>query len=181
MINGNPEYDFFEQNPEYRYTSLCQEVIEKEGEAASRIMWLVYLSEDPRSSYYRIPIVERRQELATNYLKDPDFDWGKIKYAIDAYPRMTMTKEQVLFKIWADKLDMMTAKLKDFKLDDDGEFNKSLRIMERMDKIWTGYDKIKTKMVDAETKGKLHGGGMESRRESRKTRTKKKNRENSNQ
>ncbi len=170
-VTGNPELDFFQQNPEVRYMDIGHEVIDKEGEKggkASRVMWAIYLAEDPESKFYRIPIDEKRADIAVRYLKDPDFNWEDIEYAIKMYPRFMLTKEQAMFKIWGDKLDELTQHLK--SLDITTEDEKILKIMEKTEKIWGSYDKVKTKMIDTLGKTQLHGNGAESKRESRSSR-----------
>ena len=61
-VTGNPEKDFFEQNPEIKYMDIGHEVLKREGRAkASKVMWAIYQSEDPDSQLYRIPIAEKRK------------------------------------------------------------------------------------------------------------------------
>lgn len=167
IVQGNPELDFFEQNPELRYISLCQEVLSREKGNASKVMWAVYLTEDPNSRLYNVPYTERRREVAINFFKDENYDWEDIKYVITGYPRTVLTKEEIMFKIWGDKLDMLTAHVKDLNLETDSGFNKTFKVMEKMDKIWSTYDTVKNKMVEQKTKSRLQGGGSESRREAR--------------
>lgn len=167
-ITGNPERDFFEQNPEFQYVQLGFLVKKEQKDDASKIMWALFLSEDPESKLFRIPVEERRSNIAEMYLKDPNFDWTSIQQYIDMYPMSILTKEQIMYKIWADKLDELTTHLR--KLDITKEDAKVIKIMEKMEKIWTSYEKVRTKMVETKNKSQLHGGATESKRESRGSR-----------
>ncbi|MDG1314744.1 MAG: hypothetical protein P8P29_04365 [Flavobacteriaceae bacterium] len=172
-VTGNPEKDFFEQNPEIKYMDIGHEVLKREGKVkASKVMWAIYLSEDPESQLYRIPIAEKRKNIEDRYLSEVEnFDWNEIEYAIRMYPRFILTKEQGMYKIWGDKLDELTTHLKSLDITSDDE--KVIKIMEKTEKIWGSYEKVKTKMIDTIGKSQLHGSGTESKRESRSSRRKK--------
>lgn len=166
LVTGNPESNFFEQNPELSVFRDVKQLINEVGkDRASTIMWAVYLTEDPRSKFYRMEKEERRNEVATFYLEEPNFNWDEIKELVDAYPRMCLSKEQVMFKIWADKMDEAIAYVKHLDFDDDDV--KILRIMEKVGKMWTTYETVKKKMLEEEGKDQLRGGATKSLKERR--------------
>lgn len=167
MVKGNPSLDFFEQNPEFRFREPCVSLLKENPKDASNIMWAVYMLEDPSSEFYRLPLDLRKQEIELNYLKDNKFDWDKYKTVIDGYPQLVFSKEKALFKIWSDKLEQLTNHLKTLDFTKDKESDKALKIMDRMSKIWDGYEKVKNKMVEEESKTNLRGGAKQSARERR--------------
>jgi hypothetical protein len=167
MVKGNPSIDFFEQNPELKFREPCVTLLKQYPKEASSIMWAIYMLEDPSSEFYRLPMDLRKKEIETNYLKNEKFDWSKHQLVIDAYPQLVFSKEKALFKIWSDKLEDLTTHLKGLDFTKDKESDKALKIMDRMSKIWDGYEKVKNKMVEEESKTNLRGGAKQSARERR--------------
>lgn len=167
MVNGNPSIDFFEQNPEFKFREPCVTLLKQDPVNASKVMWAIYMLEDPSSEFYRLPIDLRKQEIEVNYLKDEKFKWNKYQTVIDGYPQLVFSKEKALFKIWSDKLEELTTHLKTLDFTNDKESDKALKIMDRMSKIWDGYEKVKTKMVEEDSKTNLRGGAKQSARERR--------------
>ena len=170
LVTGNPEYDFFEQNPELKVVGVFKRLLEEETpEFASKVAWAIYLTEDPNSKLYRMQRELRRAEVAKNFLDNPRFNWGKYDYLINAYGRICLTKEAALFKIWADELDELTAFLKQLSHDDERESRRKVQIMKDMEKIWKSYEAVKAKMIESEKESQLRGGGKLSVRQTRKT------------
>lgn len=165
MITGNPDKDFFEQNPELKYKTEFKKLLEEYPKEASKVAWATYLLEDPNSKFYRVPREERLKEVENNYYK---IDYKKFKWFMDAYSRNVLTKEQSMFKIHCDKLDELTAFLKELSLDDESQFKKYISIMDKLPKIWDAFETIKTKMNEEESKSKIRGGAKESSREKRR-------------
>jgi hypothetical protein len=167
-VRGNPALDFFEQNPELEFREPCVTLLKNEKkQEASKIMWAIYMLEDPDSQFYRLPVNQRKEEIENNFLKDNKFDWEKYKYVVDGYPSLVFSKEKYMFKIWSDKLDQLTSYLKDLDFSKEKESEKALKIMKEMKPIWEGYEKVKGKMVEEESKTNLRGGAKQSSREKR--------------
>ncbi len=167
MVKGNPALDFFEQNPELQFRTLCVKVKREHEKLASKLMWTAYMLCDPASEFHRLPVETRKEEIANNYLENSKFDWDKYQFIWDGYPQLVFSKEKALFKIWSDKLEQLTTHLDTLKFDNDKQSDKALKIMEKMSKIWEGYDKVKNKMVVEESKTNLRGGASQSARERR--------------
>lgn len=165
LVKGNIDLDFFDQNPALKAKSEIKELLRQYPEEASKVMWTIYLIEDPASPLYRIPRNLRIEEVQQTYY---NIDLEKHKTLIDAYARLSMSKEEVMFKVHMDTMDRLTAFLKDLSLDDEKEFNKVVRIMEKLPKMWEGLEKVKQKMIEAEQGTTLKGGAKESAREKRK-------------
>lgn len=167
LINGDPGKDIFDQNPELEYISSIKEFIKSKGgkKKASKLLWAVYLTEDPNSKLYRImDIEERRKEVSENYLGDKDFDWKDLDKICIEYGRIALTKEEIFFTIWSQKLDELQAYLKFTDISSDPEG--IIKIMEKIPKVLEGYEKTKNTMLASKKKGKTYGGKQESLGES---------------
>lgn len=167
LISGDPSKDIFEQNPELEYISAVKDFIKSSGgkKKASKLLWAVYMTEDPNSKLYRImDIEERRSEVAKNYLNDEKFEWDDLDSICIQYARIALTKEEVFFTIWGQKLDELQVYLKQTDISSDPEG--ILKIMEKIPKVVDGYEKTKNAMLAAKKKGRTYGGRQESLSES---------------
>lgn len=167
LITGDPSKDIFEQNPELEYIGSIREFIKEHGgkKKASKLLWAVYMTEDPNSKLYRImDLEERRKEVAENYLLDKKFEWAALDKICLEYGRIALTKEEIFFTIWGQKLDELQAYLKFTDIASDPE--QIIKIMEKIPKVLQGYEDTKNKMLAAKKKGKTYGGKQESLGES---------------
>lgn len=172
MITGNPEQDFFDQNPELKYmTAFAKVQNELSKSEASKLMWSVYLLEDPDSKFYSMPYKDRLAEIQDLYNPDFNVDDPLTKELITIYPRITMSKEKFMYKEQVDAMDALTTHLKTLRTEmteDDKSFNKFIKVMEKLGKMWDGLDTIKQKFVEAESETQMRGGAQESARERRR-------------
>ena len=97
-ITGDPDRDFFEQNPELKYISEFKQ-FRAEHKKPSRLLWAAYFMCDPKSQFYKIPEDARRVEIAKNYLEDEGFDWSVLKTIEQAWPRLILTKAEINYDI----------------------------------------------------------------------------------
>lgn len=167
LISGDPSKDIFDQNPELEYIGSIKNFIKESGskKKASKLLWAVFMTEDPNSKFYRImDLEERRKEVSENYLEDVDFDWDSLSEICKEYGRLVLTKEEIFFTIWGQKLDELQAYLKftDIASDPEG----ILKIMEKIPKVLEGYEKTKNTMLASKKKGRTYGGKQESLSES---------------
>jgi len=168
LVVGNPENDFFDQNPELLYFSSISKLIQDKGKKeASRLMWVVYLLEDPNSKFYRIPREIRIDEVKKNYYNFKEED---IKDLVTLYTTLTLSKEESLFKIQFDKLEEMTVYLRELKVDDGDDLKKILDISTKLGKMWSNLEVAKKRMLESTDKSTIRAGAKESAREKRKTR-----------
>jgi len=102
---GDPDEDFFEQNPHWRYLDSTVDLKEKFGERTSKIRWALYLILDPDSKYHRYPFERRVEIVNNNYLtdsfgfqieldeEDPDKIVNEeLLFAVREYPKEIMAK-----------------------------------------------------------------------------------------
>ena len=56
LIQGDPDKNFWEYNKELKFVTPFKKLYDDYGDKeSSKIMWAIYLTEDPRSRFYRIP------------------------------------------------------------------------------------------------------------------------------
>lgn len=100
---GDPEKDFFEQNPELRYLDSSVKLLRKtKPETASKVRWAVFMLLDPDSKFYVHPLIKRVELVNNNYLKgDITFNYDPetmqifsedFQFVIDTYASETMSK-----------------------------------------------------------------------------------------
>lgn len=86
------DHDFFDFNPEYRYFNEISKLYKDVGASlASKVMWAIYLTEDPQSAFYGLKREDRRKQVESNYLQNDSFEWDQYEYLVVAYPTITMS------------------------------------------------------------------------------------------
>lgn len=104
FTEGDPDKDFFEQNPHWRYIDSSQRLLKQFSnlKLISKLRWAAYYIEDPDSKYYRYPKAKRVEVINNNYLKD-DYELifdeiemkitnEEVKYLFEWYGTETMSK-----------------------------------------------------------------------------------------
>lgn len=169
IVKGNIELDFFDQNPEWLYITDSAKLIEDVGrEKASRIMWAIYLKEDPSSIFYRIPIHLRNDEIVKNYLKQKTFDWDKHKTLIATYIRMAISKPKRMVKHWEDKADEMTHYLTGLVFGPDDKI--IIGILSKIGIIGSALKVARMSLDEDESReSQIKGGGQISAREKKRS------------
>lgn len=166
-IQGDPEKDFFEQNPEVKYFPDFQKIIKEEGskERASRVMWAVYLTRDPNSDWYHMSTKEKEALAKESYLKDQEFDFDEYKWLIKAYEKNLMDVTERNFSVWVRKLEQMTNRLDELSFGDKND-KLILSYFTSLDKIWDTIYKVRDKFEThrkqqaEESRGDLESGGL---------------------
>ena len=158
-IVGDPDKDFFDQNPELKYIPEFKQ-FRAEHKKPSRLLWAVYFMCDPKSQFYKIPEEARRQEISRTYLEDENFDWEIVSELEKAWPRLILTKAEINYDIWASKLDQLTVYLKELQF---GEHDQLiLNILDKSEKIWSSFKKVEALMKKEEkTTGSVEESGLE--------------------
>ncbi|MFZ1704471.1 MAG: hypothetical protein WAT79_08985 [Saprospiraceae bacterium] len=95
-INGCIEDDFFDKNPGLKKYPQIKRVIDEEGpEAASFIIWSLYLLIDPRSFIFdKKTFSERNRFVVGNYYSD--FNYLKYKYLFEFYEEKIIINEHIV-------------------------------------------------------------------------------------
>jgi len=166
LVTGDPAVDFFEQNPELKTIEVFNELIANVGEEnASKILWSIYLIEDPNSRIFRMPRGEKISEIKSTYY--PEFDLKKYSRIVDKYKSLILSKEERMYSIHVEKMDELTSHLDELKLDNDDDFTKYVKIMEKLPKVWDSLERVKKKMISKQSSNSIRGSGQRSAREKR--------------
>ena len=162
-IKGNPDFDkFFDSNYELSYIDEFKELIEDKGMSdAGRIMWAVYMTEDPSSALYGKDKTMRRIDVAKNYLEDDMFDWDSIKHVIQAYKRDCLPKK---VRMYADYIEMWNERheyLKELSYKENAKDKDDMLLKSK--KIWDELAKIEQEYIkEVEGGSRSYGGEEES-------------------
>lgn len=172
VIKGKPELDFKEQNPIISTCNWFNYVYKNnKPDKASKICWAMWMIEEPDynfNSYARIANRELRiSEVQKSYYKI-DVDSEEYKGLVSDFSKFILTKEESLYRIHVSKFEELTAFLDNLHLDNDKEFDKYVKIMERLDKMWKGLEMVKEKMIDVKNNNKVRGNAQLSAREKRR-------------
>jgi len=166
VVKGNIQEDFFEQNSELTILPNIKQLrIDKGDEVASKILWAIYLIEDPQSSFYRIPREERIEEVKREYF---DINLEDYQELLNEYCRFILTKEQAMLKFYFDLMDKLVIRLKSLNPERDKDLDNAIRILERVPKIWEGLEKIKKNMKEEDGRTQIKGNAREGAREQRR-------------
>jgi len=171
-IKGNTELDFKEQNPIISTCGWFNTVYKKhKPEIASKMCWSMWMIEEADTnfnSYARIVNREDRIKEVQNSYYNIDVTKEEYKGLVSDFSKFLLTKEQALYRIHVSKFEELTAYLDELSLDDDKQFDKYVKIMERLDKMWRGLEMIREKMIDSQNKNKIRGNAQLSAREKRR-------------
>lgn len=170
LVDGNPNLCFWEQNPELQYLTPFAELIKEEGkEYSSKIMWALYMVEDPNSKLFRMPKAERIKEVEANYLEGKKIDWKKHHKLIAQYGKLCMSPTKRMYKTWVEKYDELTAYIETLKFGRDDEA--LLKVFTQASKIWSQLTIVEKALQEEEAKEEtLQGGDKLSTRERRRRR-----------
>ena len=164
IVTGNPELDFFDQNPILKVKTEYKDLISKYPKTASKVAWAIFLIEDntKNNPLRNMSREDRIQEVKQNYY---DIDIEEHKNLMKMYPTLAMSREETMYKITLEKLDEVTSFLREQLLDDETGFNKTMKILSNTGKMWDGLGKAYAKLVESESKSTLRGNITESYRE----------------
>lgn len=166
-IQGDPEKDFFEQNPEVQYIEDFRKLIDEEGsrERASRVMWAMYLVYDPNSDWYNMSTPEKKELARDNYLKDKEFDFDEYRWLRKAYESQLLHITEKHFNVWVRKLEQMTNRMDDLNVDD-GSDKVLMTYFTKLNSIWDTVHKVRERFEThrkqqlEESRGDLEIGGL---------------------
>lgn len=159
--HGNIHEDFFDQNSELTILPEIKKLLEEnKRDEASKIMWSIYLMEDPDSQYYKIPREERIKEIQKEYY---NFKPEENKSLVAGYCRFILSKKQWMLKAIYDSAESQI-----IRLSQDSNLDNQLKILERMPKIFKGIETIEREIKEegskTQIKGQAHEGARELRR-----------------
>lgn len=169
VVRGNIHEDFFDQNSELTILSSIKKLRTDKGDAeASKIMWSIYLIEDPASSFFRMPREERIEEIKREYY---DINIDNYDEVVAEYCKFILSKEQAMLKFYYDIMDRLMLRLKSLDPEKDKDLDNTIKILEKVPKIWEGLEKVKKNMKEEDSKTQIKGNAKEGAREQRRRKT----------
>lgn len=172
LVSGNIDGSFREQNPIVCTRTEFKAIYDNNTEEeADKIMWSIFLIEEPDNDvnpYAKMRRDDRIKEVVANYYP---IDTDKYKDALEAYSRWCISFEEQLFKIQKRKLDELTAYFKNLTLTNDSDFQKYMKISEKLNNIWKNFEAAEKRILDSKKKKvTTHGDQKLSRAELRRNR-----------
>jgi len=169
MIAFNPDFNFWELNPELKYAEKLKSLYDsdksKKKEDSSKIMNAIYMLVHKDSRYADLPERERKILIATDYLKDSSFQWTLYEIEINFIIDLTTSKARKLLRNWELKLEERSNFIASLRYDAD-TFKMLDDMMSASKKIWDEYIKILNEVDKEEAGGSVQGGAVESLSES---------------
>jgi len=160
--------NFWKMNPQFKiidpFMTLYKNDRSKGKKDSSKTMWAVVLSLDPSkdNAFRNIPIDERRELIARDYLKKPKFDWEQRRDVIDFYRNQILSQAAKSLIIWEEIMNDREKTLKAMytvalKAKDISMISDLDKLLSTTPKYYLDYDKIKTAFKNEEealTRGK---------------------------
>jgi len=164
--NTNIDTNFWEANPEIKYMRPFDEIYKndksKTKTKSSLQLWSCWMFCDPGSSKFRLPEVERREEIIVLYLKDKKL--FPSKDIISAYRDKIMSQAEKSLNIWEEKLRERDKFLQNTSYD-----VTTVDMLDKMMKdskvIWDHYGKVRSEYEKEKSGATLKGGRRKSKSE----------------
>lgn len=158
VILDDLDGDFWEQNPELKYMEPFSEF--KKEKNSSNIMKAIYLAYDFKSKFNRagIPEEQAKEDIAKNFLKKPDFEWGKYKEIIESYKDKCKTKVQKALEKFEEDVVGFQNYLRRLSWEDEEEAQVKSNIYKIVDEYYKKYKECEA-LVKDEIREKRYKGG----------------------
>jgi hypothetical protein len=162
FVKGSPTVDrFFDVNVELKIITEFKSLIEDRGEEeAGKIMWAIYMSEDPASALVGMDPAERRSNISKNYLMNENFDWSVLDRTISAYRRHAMGTKKRQYAEYLQMMDERHSYLRTLSYEDVSpkEAKEIDSLIKGSKAIWDELEKIeKEYLTESETSGRVRG------------------------
>ncbi len=155
--------NFWKINPQLRiaFKEIHDADKSKEKLESSSIMWAIALILDTESKYFNMPILERKQLIAREYLKDASFNFEKYKHEMNLYEKLTITPAKRQLTEWSRIMDEKSELLKSLSYT-----TETWEIIEKMLKsnkdLYSELERISELLVKEGERGTIKGGSVES-------------------
>jgi hypothetical protein len=143
------------------FGKLHKEDKSKDKNSSSQIMWAIALLLDPKSKFKGLAIKERKQIIATGYLKQPKFNWDTYKQLQDLYLVNNLSAAQRQLNKWNEFMDQKTEFLNTLTYTAD-----SADMIEKLllsnSKLYGELQRLEDMLVKDGEEGTVKGGTLES-------------------
>lgn len=165
IIVDNPEANIWEDNPSLGIISEFKKFRESEGEErSSNILKAIYYIWDPKSDLRDSGISHEKllEDVTTNIIKDPDFDWDKYDYMRELYMEFNITTTEKFLLRYEKEINDLDVILKDWPWD-----KKNIRdradAVRQYKSLLEEYVKFREEaLAEAEELNELYGGYTKS-------------------
>jgi hypothetical protein len=139
--------DFWEQNPELALMRPFSEFKKKKN--SSEIMKAIYLIYDFKSKFNVAKEPRERviEDVNTNFLKQPNFDWGKLQDIIDAYVEKCKTPLQRDLEAMYEDLKGLRSYIARLSWEDDDEAKIKKDYMKEIDTYYERCKNLEAKVL----------------------------------
>lgn len=158
------KHDFFDYNGELKYLDPIPRLIKDVGQMlASKVMWAIYLTEDPDSKFFPMQLEEKRYQISKNFLSNTDFDWDSYQYVINAYPEISMSKKKARFYRLDRKFDQLLDEI------EGSDSKDSINFFGRLESMYKGLQRAEEAYEEekksSEAKGSQQSGFFGKKKE----------------
>lgn len=146
IIRGTTDDSFIEKNWELQHVSEIKKLYDNNGkELADKYMWALYLTMSPQSLYWNQDFNIRREDVAKEYLLNPNFDWSILDDVAKVFPKYAMNKmEAIYYKnqvIYDRMMDKVT--IEEFEMD------ASIKFLEKTNKLANEVEIMRKRAVES--------------------------------
>lgn len=170
-INKSQTGNFWELNPHMIYVSPFSDLYlsdkTKSKEQSSKDMWCILWLTDPDedvNKYYRISDQEERMSICKSF--NPDFDENHplILEALEKYPFLCLTADELAYKLQKDQLIEISQFLskQPISLETVGEI---IKLKSQMPKIYQDFEKIEKMFQKNKSESRVWGNRKQTARE----------------
>jgi len=166
MINfvnlENIEDNFWEQNPELAYMTPFSELYKKkEGEQIMKAIYLIYDFKS-RFNIAKEPREKVIEDVSTNFLKKPKFDWSKYEHIISTYEDKMKTPLQKDLEAMYLDLEGFRSYITRLSWEDDEEAKLKRDYMKDIDVLYNKIKELESKVAGEIQEKRFRGNARKS-------------------
>ncbi len=146
FVDGDPQQDFFEQNPQLVAIDDIWKMKDKPD--GSKLMWAVYFTEDPKSKMYSRPLEFRRDKIANDWIGDSGFNWDTLHKQITAYNEFCISRVARTYALACAKYDEAVEIVMNFEMNEIDDVGKVNAVMYKaLDSMNTAIEKAADRLA----------------------------------
>lgn len=170
-INKSQSGNFWQLNPHIKYVEPFSLMYKKDKtrdkESSSNDMWCVLWMTDPDedcNKYYRILDKDERLQICKNFNKDFNPENQLIKEALERYPFLCLTADELAYKLQKDQLIEISLFLskQEITLESAGEI---IKLKASMPKIYLDFEKTDKMFKTNKSEARVWGNRKQTARE----------------
>lgn len=144
----------------------------KDSKVADKIMWSIFMIEYPdkdKNPKASMSFEEAVQDIKNSYYSNLDLDDIAVKEARNSFKKYCLTFEERMYAIQKSKLNQGTMFFDELNLSSDDDFDKYIKMSDKLGKIWSNFDTIKNQYLNKkQSNNSIMGEGLLPRSEQRR-------------